>query len=76
MDDPTDVSSQNGSGRHTLDEGFSTRNRKVEGSNPSSGSKTAGQRASLALPTARRHQAVIPLGCIIAPPPRPTRFAT
>jgi hypothetical protein len=28
------------------------------------------------LPTARRHQAVIPLGCIIAPPPRPTRFAT
>ena len=60
MDDPTDVSSQNGSGRHTLDEGFSTRNRKVEGSNPSSGSKTAGQRASLALPTARRHQAVIP----------------
>ena len=30
MDDPADVSSQNGSGRHTLDEGFSTRNRKVE----------------------------------------------
>jgi hypothetical protein len=29
MDDPTDVSSQNGSGRHTLDEGSSTRNRKV-----------------------------------------------
>jgi hypothetical protein len=28
------------------------------------------------LPTARRHQAVIPLGWIIAPPPRPTRFAT
>jgi hypothetical protein len=56
MDDPADVSSQDGSGRHLLDEGFSTRNRKVEGSNPSSGSKTAVQRACLALP-ALRHQA-------------------
>jgi hypothetical protein len=43
MDDPADVSSQNGSGRYLLDEGFSTRNRKVVGSNPTSGSKTAGQ---------------------------------
>jgi hypothetical protein len=43
MDDPADVSSQNGSGRHLLDEGFSTRNRKVVGSNPTSGSKTAGE---------------------------------
>jgi hypothetical protein len=42
MDDPADVSSQDGSGRHVLDEGFSTRNRKVVGSNPTSGSKTAG----------------------------------
>jgi hypothetical protein len=30
MDDPADVSSQNGSGRHTLDECSSTRNRNVE----------------------------------------------
>jgi hypothetical protein len=29
MDDPADVSSRNGSGRHTLDEGSPTRNRKV-----------------------------------------------
>ena len=31
MDDPADLSSQSGSGRHTLDEGSPTRNRKVEG---------------------------------------------
>jgi hypothetical protein len=37
LDDPADVSSQNGSGRHTLDEGFSTRSRKVVGSSPTSG---------------------------------------
>jgi hypothetical protein len=43
-------------------EGFSpTRNRKVEGSNPSSGSKTAGQRGFLAMLTGQRQQAVIPL---------------
>jgi hypothetical protein len=41
MDDPADVSSQDGSGRHLLDEGFSTRNRKVVGSNPTSGSISA-----------------------------------
>jgi hypothetical protein len=52
MDDPADLSSQDGSGRHTLDEGFSTRNRKVEGSNPSSGSISAGQRPFLVLLTA------------------------
>jgi hypothetical protein len=46
------LSSQDGSGRVQL-EGFGpTRNRKVEGSNPTSGSKTAGQRVSLALLTA------------------------
>ena len=39
MDDPADLSSQNGSGRYLLDEGSSTRNRKVVGSNPTSGSK-------------------------------------
>jgi hypothetical protein len=75
MDDPTDVSNQNGSGRHTLDEGSSTRNRKVVGSNPTSGSKTAGQRASLALLTAQRRQAVIPLSWIIAAgAPAPLRY--
>ena len=31
MDDPAGVSSQNGSGRYLLDEGFPTRNRKVAG---------------------------------------------
>ena len=45
-DDPADVSSQNGSGWHLLDEGFSTRNRKAVGSNPTLGSKTAGQTPS------------------------------
>jgi hypothetical protein len=48
-----------------------TRNRKVVGSNPTSGSKTAGQRASLGEMTAQRQQAVIPLGSNIAPQARP-----
>jgi hypothetical protein len=56
-----------GTHRHLLDEGFSTRNRKVEGSNPSSGSKTPGQRVFLAWLPAQRQWAVIPLGWIIAP---------
>jgi hypothetical protein len=43
MDDPADVSSQNGPGWHLLDEGSSTRNRKVVGSNPTSGSKLPAQ---------------------------------
>jgi hypothetical protein len=69
------LSSQDGTGRVQL-EGFGpTRNRKVEGSNPSSGSKTAGQRAFLALLTAQRQQAVIPLGRISAPQaPAPLRY--
>jgi hypothetical protein len=50
MDDPADVSSQNRPGRYLLDEGSSTRNRKVVGSNPTSGSKTAGQRVCMVLP--------------------------
>jgi hypothetical protein len=73
MDDPADVSSQNGSGRHLLDEGSSTRNRKVVGSNPTSGSKTTGQRVFLTSPTTQRQPAVIPLvGCGAegAPAPR------
>jgi hypothetical protein len=44
------LSSQDGSGRVQL-EGFGpTRNRKVVGSNPTSGSKTTGQRAYTVLP--------------------------
>jgi hypothetical protein len=62
MDDPADVSSRNRTGWHLLDGCVSTRNRKVEGSNPSLGSKTAGQRADLASLAARRRQPVIPLG--------------
>jgi hypothetical protein len=56
-----------------VDAEYPTRNRKVVGSNPTSGSKTAGQRALLELLTARRRQAVIPLvGCGAegAPAPR------
>jgi hypothetical protein len=54
------LSSQNGPGRVQLKDFGPTRNRKVEGSNPSSGSKTAGQRAFLRLSTAQWHRAVIP----------------
>ena len=50
MDDPADVSSQDGPSWYLLDEGSSTRNRKVVGSNPTSGSKTAGQRVCTVLP--------------------------
>ena len=74
MDEPADVSGKKGPGWYLLDGCVSTRNRKVEGSNPSSGSETAGQRAFLALLTARRQQAVIPLGWIIAPQGHPPRF--
>jgi hypothetical protein len=42
------VSSQNRPGWHLLDGCASTRNRKVVGSNPTSGSKSAGQRVSCA----------------------------
>ena len=40
MDEPADLSSQDRPGWHLLDECSATRNRKVEGSNPSSGSKS------------------------------------
>jgi hypothetical protein len=43
MDEPADLSSQDRPGWHLLDECVSTRNRKVEGSNPSSGSIPASQ---------------------------------
>jgi hypothetical protein len=38
MDDPADVSSEDGPGWHLVDGCVSTRNRKVVGSNPTSGS--------------------------------------
>jgi hypothetical protein len=43
-DDPPNVSRLDPSGAIQADAEHPTRNRKVEGSNPSSGSKTAGQR--------------------------------
>src|SRR5829696_5455456 len=55
------LSSQDGPGRVQLEDFGPTRNRKVEGSNPTSGSKTAAQRACLAMLTGQRQQAVIPL---------------
>ena len=48
MDDPADVSRRYETGRDLLDGCGSTRNRKVEGSNPSSGSKSARSAAWLA----------------------------
>jgi hypothetical protein len=62
MDDAADVSSQNRSGWHLLDGCVSTRNWKVVGSNPTSGSKTAGQMPFPGLLAAWRQQAVIALG--------------
>jgi hypothetical protein len=64
LDEPPDVSSENRPGWHLLDGCVSTRNRKVEGSNPSSGSKTAGQRAFPGLLTGQRQPAVIPWSVI------------
>jgi hypothetical protein len=43
VDDPADLSSQNRPGWYLLDTCVSTRNRKVEGSNPSSGSICPGE---------------------------------
>jgi hypothetical protein len=51
-DDTPNLTCKDGTGRQVVDGGEATRNRKVEGSNPSSGSITEGQRASLALLTA------------------------
>jgi hypothetical protein len=56
----TNVSRLDPSGADQIDAEHPTRNRKVEGSNPSSGSKTAGQRAFLAELTERWQQPVIP----------------
>ena len=48
MDEPADLSSQDRPGWHLLDECVSTRNRKVVGSNPTSGSNSAKSVALLA----------------------------
>jgi hypothetical protein len=56
------VSRLDPSGADQGDAEHPTRNRKVEGSNPSSGSKAQVRRALLALLTAQWQQAVIPLG--------------
>ena len=66
-DEPSNVSRLDPSGAVQADCEHPSRNRKVVGSNPTSGSKTPGQRAFLASPTAQRQRAVIPLGLIIAP---------
>jgi hypothetical protein len=60
-DGASNVSRPDPSGADQTDAEHPARNRKVEGSNPSSGSKTAGQTASRALSTGQRHEAVIPL---------------
>jgi len=69
-DGPSNVSRLDPSGADQIDAEHPSRNRKVEGSNPSSGSKPAGQRVFLALLTAKRQLSVIPLGWISAPQAR------
>jgi hypothetical protein len=53
-DDASHVSRLDPSGAVQIDAEHPTRNRKVVGSNPTSGSKTAGQRPFLAVLTAQR----------------------
>jgi hypothetical protein len=65
-DEASNVSSPDPSGADQIDAEHPTRNRKVVGSNPTSGSKTAGQRALLALLTGRRRRVVF-LWWIFAP---------
>jgi hypothetical protein len=60
MDGSTNVSSENNTGQYLLDECSATRNRNVVGSNPSSGSKTAGQDVCLVLPLALLASLIIP----------------
>jgi hypothetical protein len=57
----SNVSSLDPSGAVQVDAEHPARNRKVVGSNPTSGSRIAGQRAFPALLTERRQAAVIPL---------------
>jgi hypothetical protein len=60
-DEAANVSRLDPSEADQTDAEHPSRNRKVVGSNPTSGSKTAGQRAFLALLTVQRQRAVIPL---------------
>ena len=61
MDDPADVSSLNRPGWHLVDGCVSTRNRKVVGSNPTSGSISGGQRVHVVLlPMALLASLIIP----------------
>ena len=72
-DAASNVSRENPTGAVRFDWKHLARNRKVVGSNPTSGSKTAGQRVFLTPPTTQRQPAVIPLvGCGAegAPAPR------
>jgi hypothetical protein len=72
-DEASNVSSLDPTGAVQADAEHPARNRKVVGSNPTSGSKTAGQRVFLTSPTTQRQPAVIPfIGCGAegAPAPR------
>jgi len=63
-DEASNVSRLDPSGADQIDAEHPSRNRKVVGSNPTSGSKTTGQRVFLTSPTAQRQPAVIPfVGC-------------
>jgi hypothetical protein len=53
-DDPSNVSRPDPSGAIQIDAEHPTRNRKVVGSNPTSGSRTTGQKSLLALVAAQR----------------------
>jgi hypothetical protein len=76
IDAAPNVSRQDPTSAVQADTKHLTRNRKVVGSNPTSGSKTAGQRAFLALLIAERQPAVIPLGWMCAPEASLPRYAT
>jgi len=74
MDERADVSSENATRQHLLDECSSTRNRKVVGSNPTSGSKTPAQRACLVLlPLTLLASLIIPHARTWPPEARPPR---
>ena len=74
-DGAANVSRLDPSGAYWIDAEHPARNRKVVGSNPTSGSKTAVQRRFPALLTAQPQESVIPLGLDLASQARPTHFA-
>jgi hypothetical protein len=61
-DEASNVSRLDPSGAVQVDAEHPSRNRKVVGSNPTSGSISLGQRDILAVLTGQRRRAVIPLG--------------